>query len=456
LKANNLTQWIRFDLDCHAGIDDPHIFIERVERLLTVCHGKGWHQEVNDPHITGIHFTKFFSKPHRINKVHAYAQRLLTQVGLENVEIYPQEEHSCRCPGDPKRLLILDQIVEPVVVRKKRATDVEYYLRWLENPNRQYMPIDRILSYLMMNTPGLWDQFHANTPNSSGSILLVVKNDHFTNFKGKTWKIVTDFWSGRYCPSGSLDEVLPVTIRVAQSQGYDDQQIIEGIKYLCNQMPEQARKCSSRLQDFPNARRKIHRDIERKVKYMSDGGGQRNPVESQSILSKCQWRGDIFDPSTWDESKASYNLLDGSYPLTADQLTGIGTDFVGAFPKKYRMIVNKRLNDIVSAMAKLAAIKSKEENGIVYSYWQKFFHDQFCLDLKLTNLKQVLKAARTLGIIKLISKLGRSNVYQPGALFSNSSGSILLVVKKDYTTPKKLLEMEQEVSQIVGMKTVMA
>ena len=84
----------------------------------------------------------------------------------------------------------------------------------------------------------------------------------------------------------------------------------------------------------------------------------------------------------------------------------------------------------------------------MYGYWQKFFLDQFCLDLKLTNLKKVLKAARKLGIIKLISKLGRSNVYQPGSLFPISSGSILLVVKKDHLTTKKLLEMERKVGRL--------
>ena len=52
--------------------------------------------------------------------------------------------------------------------------------------------------------------------------------------------------SGRNCPKGSLDEILPVTIRVARSQGDHDQQIIEGITYLCNQMPFPGRTCSSR------------------------------------------------------------------------------------------------------------------------------------------------------------------------------------------------------------------
>ena len=461
LMAGNLTQWLRIDLDCHQDKevpDDQNVFLERAERLLAVCHGNGWHQEVNDPQITGIHFTKFFAKPHRLSEVHAYAKQLLKKAGLRDgeVEIFPQEKHSCRCPGDPNRLLILDRIVEPVIYRKQRATNVEYYWDWLRNPNREYMPADRILSYLMMNTPGLWSQQpRAETPNSSCSILLAVKNnDHFTDFKGKTWKIITDFWSGRNCPKGSLDEILPVTIRVAQSQGYSDEQIVEGITFLCDQLPNHVRDCSSRLKDDHLAQRKLRNDIERKVKYMSDGSGQKKPMESREILSKCKWRGDVFDPSTWDEPKPSYDLQDGSFHLTAEQLSKIGTDCVAAFPKKYRKIANKRLNDIVSAMAKLAAVKSKEENPIVREYWQKFFLDQFCLDLKLTNLKKVLMTARKLGIIKLISKLGRSNVYQPGSLYPNSSCSILLAVKKDHITSKKLLEMERKVNEFMAMRVV--
>ena len=456
LKSNGYTQWLCIDLDCHEGKDDPQIFIEKARRLLTICHGSGWHQEINDPTVTGVHFIKFFGKPQRLSRVHAYAEALLAKVGVEDVEIYPQENHTCRCPGDPNRLLILDRIVEPIVVRKKRATDVENYFRWLVSPNRQYMPADRILSYLMMNTPGLWWEVLpvAKSPSSSGSILLAVKNDHFTSFKGRTWTILIDFWSGRNCPKGSLDEILPVTIRVAQSQGYDDEQIIEGIKFLCRQLPAHAKSCSSRLDDNPTARRKLHKDIARKVQYMSQGGGQRKPEESRDILARCKWRGDIFDPSTWEERKSSYNLQDGSYRLDDDQLAKIGTDFVAAFPKKNRGLVNKRLEDIVSAMAKLAAVKAKEENGIVVGYWQKFFRDQFRLELKLTNLKKVLKVSRKLGIIQLISKLGRSNVYQPGPLFPPSSGSILLVVKKDHISRKRLLEMEQRAMEIVKGATL--
>ena len=96
LKATEYTQWLRIDLDGHEGKDDPHLFIERAKRLLSVCHGNGWHQEVNDPFITGIHCTKFFANPLPLDKVHAHANELMKKVGLEGIEIYPQREHRFR------------------------------------------------------------------------------------------------------------------------------------------------------------------------------------------------------------------------------------------------------------------------------------------------------------------------------------------------------------------------
>ncbi len=247
---------------------------------------------------------------------------------------------------------------------------------------------------------------------------------------------------------GRLEEILPVTIRVAQSQGYDDQQIIEGIKYSVR--PD-ARSCQGLFQSFGrNTGSSTQTPLRNRAKgqVYERWRWAEETEESREILSKCKWRGDVFNPATWDEPKPSYNLQDGSYRLSAEQLAKIGTDFVCAFPKKYRRVASSRLNDIVSAMAKLAAVKSKEENPIVRGYWQKFFLDQFGLDLKLTNLKKVLRAARKLGIIKLISKLGRSNVYQPGSLYPNSFCSILLVVKKDHHTTKELLEMERKVNEL--------
>jgi len=451
LKSDEFSRWACIDLDCHPA-DDLDEFIDRADRLLNVCHADGWHYQVNAPVITGCHFIKCFREPQRLSFIHNYLNGILKDCGLANqgIELYPQREHSCRCPGDPHRLLILDDIVEPVVYRKKRAADVERYFDWLEDPARQYMAKDRILSYLTMNLPGPSHPQQKHNSPRHGS--FGQKNKHFTSFKGKSWAIVTDFWSGKHCPIGTLDEVLPTTIRIAQSQGYTDPEIIEGLTFLRRQMPDEARECSSRLEKTSNGRTKFARDVKKKIRYMSNGGGQPDPEKSRSILSECKWRGDIFDPSTWEQPESRYNLQSGEFKVSPEQLCDIGTDFVSAFPKKFRHIVSKRVNDIISAMAKLAAIKSKEENGIVYSYWKKFFLDQFHLDLSSRYIKSVLKAAKELGVIKVTSKLGRSNMYQPGRLLPYPYGSILLVVQNEQTTGKTLRELERKAERIVAGK----
>ena len=68
--------------------------------------------------------------------------------------------------------MILDTVVEPVTYRKKLVGDVERYMTWLHDPNRQYFPKNRLLSFLQMNLP---DSRTSSTINGS-TILLKLKS----------------------------------------------------------------------------------------------------------------------------------------------------------------------------------------------------------------------------------------------------------------------------------------
>ena len=96
------------------------------------------------------------------------------------------------------------------------------------------------------------------------------------------------------------------------------------------------------------------------------------------------------------------------------------------------------------AMAKLAQIKLQEENGISAGYWQKFFRDQFHLELCVRNVWDVLKAAIELGIIEKYCgwHRGRATIYTVGKRMtkyldvpSPISGSITLVCKREQALP---------------------
>jgi hypothetical protein len=118
-----------------------------------------------------------------------------------------------------------------------------------------------------------------------------------------------------------------------------------------------------------------------------------------------------------------------------------GTAYLAtAFPGKCKVVAKQNIEAIMLAMAKLAHIKHQEENGISAIYWQKFFTDQFHLELCVRNIWDVLKAAIELEIIErhCAWHRGRSTMYRVGErmvkyfdVASPRDGSIILVCKKE-------------------------
>lgn len=166
----------------------------------------------------------------------------------------------------------------------------------------------------------------------------------------------------------------------------------------------------------------------------------------------CPWGGQCFiyrhhppiPPANWNtnpslgEGEYGFRIFD--HKLSAEDLQA-GTAYLAtAFPDKCKVIAKQQIEWIMLGMAKLAQIKHQEENGISAIYWQKFFRDQFHIDLCVRNIWQVLKAAMELGIIEKYCgwNRGRSTMYTVGkrmrqyvAVPSPISGSIILVRKMD-------------------------
>ena len=86
------TSW-SVDLDCHEK-DDVDLFLRRAERLLQRFHGDGWHYQLRDGTITGIHFIKVFDWPWRLDRAREWVAdqlREMDEPGLDlmKLEIYP-------------------------------------------------------------------------------------------------------------------------------------------------------------------------------------------------------------------------------------------------------------------------------------------------------------------------------------------------------------------------------
>ena len=454
LKSDGKTHFVVIDLDCHEKVD-VDLFLRRAERLLQRFHGDGWHYQLRDGTITGLHFIKVFDWPRRLDEAREWAADQLRQMdepGLDlmKLEIYPTfGGNGIRLALAKGYLLILDNIVDPVVYRKQQVGDVERYVNWLEEDNRQYFPKDRLMSYLRMNVRD------GRSPLLNGSIILVCKKEQTRKpeghglgaMKGSFWSKLTDYWSGRWNPPGALDEAITMTARVGYKLGYTEDEIVSIIKSYCRSLPEGA---SSRLTNP----RELNRCITKQVRGVEANKRQKDYKKSDCILGEvvAAWKAkgiDLLNKATWNckklDCKAGYDFRDLGLKLSPEDLHAGTVYLATAFPEKCKVVAKQNIEQIMLAMAKLAQIKHQEENGISAVYWQKFFKDQFHLELCVRNIWDVLKAAIELEVIERHCgwHRGRSTMYTVGKRMAKYfavprpiDGSIILVCNKDQELPE--------------------
>ncbi len=468
LKATDRSRWGCIDLDCHEK-DDLQGFLDRFDALLKLCHGNGWHYQLNKPKITGCQFILVFDVPQKLIYVHHFLSSILEKADLPGIEIYPRKNHSCRLPGDPNRLLVLDRIVEPVVYRKKQAADTQQYANWLDDDNRRYIDKQTFRAHLVRHLEGpavplldtaprkalkedpytSWldeEDLRPQEPQAasiksvaepvikgvpSGSIPFVGKTGHLVNktaantgntrvsCKGNTKAIIEDFWRGN--GTVQFQEWLTLICRIAYSHGYEGDEIEAGIKRLIKTMPDEAREQSSKLLPGDTAKKNRYRLIRRTVNLTANGGGQGEPGNSKAILAACRWGNwDVLDPDTWTKKESRYALLDydEQFTITVAMLNTIGAELVQAFPQKFRSVASRRLKDLIGFMVKLSATKEKEENRVSQSYWVMAFESHFHIRLSNEYINRVLKVARETGIIRQLKRFRGTWVYTPGRLFS--------------------------------------
>ena len=238
----------------------------------------------------------------------------------------------------------------------------------------------------------------------------------------------------------ALDDAITMTARVGYKMGYAENEIIAIIKAYCRSLPQAA---SSRL---TNAK-ELNRCITKQVRGVKDNKKQKNAQASDRILGEvvAAWKAkgiDLLNKTTWDHPvcKKQYDFRTFDTKLSAEDLQAGAAYLATAFPNKCKVVATQNIERIMLAMAKLAQIKHREENGISAEYWQTFFRDQFHLELCVRNIWDVLKAAMELGVVAKYCgwHRGRSTMYTVGkrmakyyAVPSLIDGSITLVCKKE-------------------------
>ena len=427
IKATDVTRFVAIDLDNHAK-DDTELFLKRAEALLDHFHGGGWHYQVRDGAVTGIHFIKVFDKSVPLEDAHQQVHAALEKIDkdhpdlhVRDVEVYPDKRKGFRLPLARNYLMILNGIVEPVTYRQQKAGAVEAYMAWLENPNRAYFPKDRLIGFLRMNADDTAKPKDAALEPKRAVPGTPVPSQ-LGKLRGRCWPKITGYWQGDFNPPKSFDAVVTVTARIARFFGHPQDRTVAAINQFAKEIPEHARHCSSRVAtgDWDEIDRCITKQT---ISVYAGNVGQNDVAESDRKLqaavaawSKRGW--DILDKATWGKQSppaAAIALTDEDRRIIEAGLA----DLLG--PQKYRYLAG----DVAIAMAQLVQhkmvmpINNVRERATAYNYWAKFLHDRFGIRTGNKNkVANILKAAKDLGIIKTWCRHSkahkRATIYEPG------------------------------------------
>lgn len=213
IVGGNRTRFQLLDLDLHDG--DRDIFLQQARVLIDQFRGAGWHYIVADKDANGIHLIR--ALPHSADTVLSAFNlgRILAELDeanpdlvevarkngmktLAEVEVYPDPDRGVRLPLCHARTVLLDRPLALVSNRKGRQVqDVEGYIAWIKNKDRQYMAKEEVLGYLKARLKP------AAPPAAAGSIpkkrfVAQVEGGIKTKTprKGQQAKIIHAFWDG--------------------------------------------------------------------------------------------------------------------------------------------------------------------------------------------------------------------------------------------------------------------
>lgn len=307
---------------------------------------------------------------------------------------------------------------------------------------RQIIANNPVPEGVSLNTFSLKSLFSSRSIVLEGAFPEWSQKTHLEEgWKGRSWQIITGYFRGEANPPGKLNTILAVTARIAFHQDYTHANVTTGLKQFCREIPETAWGCSSGLGNWGE----VDHRIEGIVDEVENNLHQPNPEESSAILTEVAkvWMGKgklILDKSSWEQTPR-YNLADVELPdAYAREITYY---FGEALPKKHRA----KAPQIAVRMAKLAATKYREGNGISYDYWTTFFRDQFGFaPRKRGDLAKLLEQAKALGVIQVakVAVQGQwATTYDVGLHMAGHIGVETITHKAQRLTEEDYLKLEE-------------
>lgn len=437
VKAGPTTRFLALDHDFHGR--DRDVYLDQAEVLLDHFHGDGWHYQVAEQDIDGMHYFRIFESPRELRAVRWMLRQQLRQLDadypdlaarakaadmktLRQLEIYPSQNTGFRLPLCRGRQMLLDRPLPPVVHHKRQVQDVERYIGWLQDPQRQYMAKESIQALL-------WHELASAQPKkASPSISSVAKQpgtedgNGLGKLTGCCRQKLTAFWNGTFNPPKSLNQALIVTARILSFEGVAEARACDLLRHFTSALPLAAHGCSDRLMQGDT--KAVDRCILRAVKLAYDGNkGQADADMSTAKLQQavaCWQRGGfrLSDTSTWGNCWARYAAIP-DVPWTESDARDINLWLRPALGKS----CPASALDIAQGMVKLAAVKHLQENGIEYKYWQMFLNGEFGVACGNRNkLHGILRTAQDLNLLEVHSsaiwfadsRKGFATIYCPG------------------------------------------
>jgi hypothetical protein len=387
LKGGELTRFILIDLDFHGR--NLRVFEDQAEVLLNAFHGVGtWHYQVKHRDVTGIQFIHVFDEAKELKVVRNALRKLLQDLDrqhpelakkakaagmktLADLEIYPTRDNGngVRLPLCRDREMLLDKPLPLVTYRSRQVQDVESYMRWLDDPHRQYMPKERILDYLHYFALEPLVPPTPPQPNPATSNLAAI--DHKA-WRGNLRRWLHEFWIEGNANDRLLNEHIAVLCRLAHVYGYQEADIIHRVSAFVRELPLCAASCSSRL--LKRQYRSIDNVIRGTARYACQNNGhQHDSKTSTEIFAQAlmRWPGcDPLDKTTW------------SLPVAQETVTPNWTEqqrrrLCAFFRRPLFVKDNDLIMRFIDGIVNLTLSKEKQSHGWGKEYLLKWMKSHF-------------------------------------------------------------------------------
>jgi hypothetical protein len=437
------THFIILDNDNHDQHQD--IFLAKCRVLLDEFHGQDLcHFQLKENSTSGLHLIFIYNKSQPLEKLRCrFRERLLKldqkypelhqQIRLQQeldikskkstklktlgeVEIYPDKENGIRLPLCPGRLMATDRLLSPVHHRKQMVADVESYVNWLWDEQRQYIEKEVVLDYLESHlqanqslsnpTPQPDLSYYCSISESDASTSQLEANSNprpkpkKISWKGNFHRFLCDWWIDGENHGIDLNTHIDVLVRSFMGRNYSDIDIELRVMEFIEELPPTAMSCSSRLRD---ADHKGIRDVVRRC-VRQGFGGQEKPELSRWIFSELRHNCPWFDPGDKQTWKSVYSKsLKSDLQIGWDRIPGLIPYWMDVLKVKEQEVVGRLLDGIVN----LVKDKIEQGNGFGRVFLQKWIRDK-CPEIKVgyvAKVQRILKELQDRGIIQRV-KLG--------------------------------------------------